>query len=284
MYVCIHVVSVSSDKFFSELRATAADFEALTRLRDESEGRVASLQEEVRTLQEANHTLQGRVTSSEEALNSEVQRLANENAVFKENAKNQVQKAIEKVKTLTANVDIKGQEVAQLREAEVGLTHEINRLQEVEVRLTEEIQLLKGTEVRLTEDIARLKETESRWNSASNTAASLQVRVATLEEVERTLTELLAEEKSRAESAAAELNAFRREYEALEATHTAMQQTALQQQEELSQLNLLNAKLKEDAKIKAGRAMDKIKEQTALIQQLENKIRDGEAEFAKQVR
>ena len=276
LYVYMMVRS-HSDNCFSEFETLAA------RMKGETEGRLASLQEEVRTLQEANIALQGRATSSEDALNSEVQRLINESAAFKENAKSQMQKAIEKIKILTANLDSKGQEVAQLSEAEVGLTHEINRLQEVEVRLTEEMQQFKGYKVRLTEDIARLKETEDRWNSASESAAYLQVRVAALEERECTLTELLTEEKNRAESAAAELDAFRREFEELEATHTAMQQTVLQQQEELSHLNLVNVQLKEDAKVKAVRAMDKIKEQSALIQQLESKIRDGEAEYAKQV-
>ena len=113
------------------------------------------------------------------------------------------------------------------------------------------------------------------------TRAELHDRIAVLEAAERALSELSEREQDKA---AAELDTVKNHYHALETMHTAMQQTALQQQEELGQLTLVNAQVKEDAKVKAVRAMDKIKEQTALILQLENKIRDSEAEHAKQVR
>ena len=116
------------------------------------------------------------------------------------------------------------------------------------------------------------------------TRAELHDRIAVLEAAERALSELSEREQDRADKAAAELDTVKNQYHALETMHTAMQQTALQQQEELGQLTLVNAQVKEDAKVKAVRAMDKIKEQTALILQLEKKIRDSEAEHAKQVR
>ena len=131
-----------------------------------------------------------------------------ESAAVKEHAKNQLQKAIEKIKALTANVDNKGQEVAQLQQTEVRLTEkvavlkdnevrltaEVSHLQETEVRLTEEIADLKGNEVRLTEQIQQLRENEVRLSSSSGeVAAALQVRVTELEQAEVSLGQQLAE-------------------------------------------------------------------------------------------
>ena len=92
----------------------------------------------------------------------------------------QLQKAIEKIKALTANADSKGQEAARLQENEVRLTEEISGLKESEVRLTEEIRLLRENEVRLA-------------SSSGEVAAALQVRVTELEQSEGRLTQELAE-------------------------------------------------------------------------------------------
>jgi chromosome segregation ATPase len=90
--------------------------------------------------------------------------LTAESASVKEHAKNQMQKAIEKIKALTATVDSKGQEVAQL--------------QQNEVRLTEEIQQLRENEARLS-------------SSSGEVAAALQVRVSELEQSEVSLAQQL---------------------------------------------------------------------------------------------
>ena len=54
--------------------------------------------------------------------------LTAESAAVKEHAKAQLQKAIEKIKALTANADSKGQEATRLQESEVRLTEEISGL------------------------------------------------------------------------------------------------------------------------------------------------------------
>ena len=134
--------------------------------------------------------------------------LTAESAAVKEHAKAQLQKAIEKIKALTANADSKGQEAARLQENEVRLTEEISGLKENEVRLAEEISGLKESEVRLTDEISVLKEKEVRLtdeirllrenevrlaSSSGEVAAALQVRLTELEQSEGRLTQELAE-------------------------------------------------------------------------------------------
>ena len=106
--------------------------------------------------------------------------LAAESAAVKEHAKAQLQKAIEKIKALTADADSKGQELAQLQQDRVRLAEEISGLQDKEVRLTEEVRLLRENEVRVA-------------SSSGEVAAALQVRVAELEQSEVSLTQELAE-------------------------------------------------------------------------------------------
>ena len=63
-----------------------------------------------------------------ESLRVQQTELTAESAAVKEHAKAQLQKAIEKIKALTANADSKGQEAARLQESEVRLTEEISGL------------------------------------------------------------------------------------------------------------------------------------------------------------
>lgn len=105
--------------------------------------------------------------------------LTAESAAVKEHAKIQMQKAIEKIKALTATVDSKGQEVAQLQQNEARLTEQMAALREREVGLAEEIQQLRENEVRLS-------------SSSGEVAAALQVRVAELEQSEVSLGQQLA--------------------------------------------------------------------------------------------